>query len=196
MARALQLAERGRYAAHPNPMVGCVIVQDGDTVAEGWHAVAGAAHAEINALHAAGDRARGAIVYVTLEPCVHHGKTPPCTDALIAAGVGGVVFGIEDPNPRVSGAGLQALREAGIDVRAGLMQAEVQELNRSFIKRVTEGRPNVRLKIAASLDGRTAMASGFTSAPPISTRSARSSGTWAPSRTAFIRKRTKYSARY
>ena len=160
MARALQLAENGRYAAHPNPMVGCVIVQDGEIIAEGWHAVAGQAHAEINALQAAGKRARGSTAFVTLEPCAHHGKTPPCTVALIEAGVAEVVVGAGDPNPRVSGAGLAALREAGIGVRTGLLQAEVEELNRGFIQRVTQGRPRVRIKIAASLDGRTAMASG------------------------------------
>ena len=160
MARALQLAGKGRYAAHPNPMVGCVIVQDGEIIAEGWHAVAGQAHAEINALQAAGDRARGSTVFVTLEPCVHHGKTPPCTDALIKAGVADVVVGAEDPNPRVSGAGLAALHEAGIGVRTGLLQSEVEELNRGFTKRITQGRPLVRIKIAASLDGRIAMASG------------------------------------
>ena len=160
MARALQLAEHGRYAAHPNPMVGCVIAHDSEIVAEGWHAVAGDAHAEINALQAAGDRARDSSVYVTLEPCAHHGKTPPCTDALIEAGVAEVVVGLEDPNPRVSGAGLEALRGAGIAIRTGLLETEVQELNRGFIKRVTLGRPWVRLKVAASLDGRTAMASG------------------------------------
>ena len=160
MARALRLAANGRYAAHPNPMVGCVIAQEGEIVAEGWHAVAGEAHAEINALQAAGDRARGSTVFVTLEPCVHHGKTPPCTDALIGAGVAEVVVGAEDPNPRVSGAGFEALREAGIRVRTGLLQPEAEELNRGFIKRVTAGRPRVRIKIAASLDGRTAMASG------------------------------------
>jgi diaminohydroxyphosphoribosylaminopyrimidine deaminase/5-amino-6-(5-phosphoribosylamino)uracil reductase len=160
MARALQLAEKGRYAAHPNPMVGCVVVRDGEIVGEGWHAVAGEAHAEINALRVAGERARGASVFVTLEPCAHHGKTPPCADALIEAGVAEVVVGFEDPNPSVSGAGLDALRRAGIAIRTGLLQAEVQTLNRGFIRRVTEGRPWVRLKIAASLDGRTAMANG------------------------------------
>jgi diaminohydroxyphosphoribosylaminopyrimidine deaminase/5-amino-6-(5-phosphoribosylamino)uracil reductase len=160
MARALQLAEHGRYSAHPNPMVGCVVVRGGEVVGEGWHAVAGEAHAEIHALQAAGDNARGSTVYVTLEPCVHHGRTPPCTDALIKAGVAEVIVGLQDPNPKVSGAGVKALDAAGISVRTGLLAAESQELIRGFIKRVTQGRPCVRVKIAASLDGCIAMANG------------------------------------
>ena len=160
MARALDLAGRGRYGAHPNPMVGCVIVRDGQVVGEGWHAVAGEAHAEILALEAAGERARGATAYVTLEPCAHHGRTPPCADALVKAGVAEVVAGLEDPDPRVDGRGLQALAAAGVAVRSGLMRDEVAELIRGFIRRVTRGRPLVRLKLAASLDGRTAMANG------------------------------------
>jgi diaminohydroxyphosphoribosylaminopyrimidine deaminase/5-amino-6-(5-phosphoribosylamino)uracil reductase len=160
MARAIELAGRGRYTAHPNPMVGCVIVRDGRVVGEGWHAVAGEAHAEIIALEAAGEQARGATVYVTLEPCAHHGRTPPCADALIAAGVAEVVAGLEDPDSRVDGRGLQALAAAGIAVRSGLLRDEVAELIRGFIRRVTRGRPRVRLKLAASLDGRTAMANG------------------------------------
>ena len=160
MARAVELASRGRYGAHPNPMVGCVIVRDGQVVGEGWHAVAGEAHAEILALEAAGEQARGATVYVTLEPCAHHGRTPPCADALIGAGVAEVVAGLEDPDPRVDGRGLQALAAAGIAVRSGLLRDEVAELIRGFIRRVTRGRPRVLLKLAASLDGRTAMANG------------------------------------
>jgi diaminohydroxyphosphoribosylaminopyrimidine deaminase/5-amino-6-(5-phosphoribosylamino)uracil reductase len=160
MARALRLAERGIYTAHPNPAVGCVIVNDGDVVGEGWHEAAGRPHAEANALAAAGVAARGAIVYVTLEPCAHHGRTPPCTEALIDAGVGEVVVGLEDPDPRVDGTGIAALEAAGIRVRSGLMAASVRALIPGFLRRVTAGRPFVRLKIAASLDGRTAMANG------------------------------------
>ncbi len=160
MARALQLAARGRYAAHPNPMVGCVLVNGGEIVGEGWHEQAGEPHAEINALRAAGDRARGATVYVSLEPCVHHGKTPPCADALIEAGVGAVVAAMEDPFSEVAGRGVERLREAGIETRVGLLQASAETLNRGFISRVSRGRPFVRLKIAASLDGATAMDSG------------------------------------
>ncbi len=129
MARALRLAERGIYTAHPNPAVGCVIVNDGEVVGEGWHEAAGRPHAEVNALAAAGAAARGAIVYVTLEPCAHHGRTPPCTEALIDAGVGEVVVGLEDPDPRVDGSGIAALEAAGIRVRSGLMAASVRALN-------------------------------------------------------------------
>ena len=160
MARALQLAVRGRYGAHPNPMVGCVIVRDGAVVGEGWHERAGEPHAEINALLAAGDNARGATVYVSLEPCAHHGKTPPCADALVEAGVGRVVAAMEDPFGDVAGRGLERLREAGIPVEVGLMQEAAASLNAGFISRVQRGRPRVRLKVAASLDGATAMQSG------------------------------------
>ena len=160
MARALQLAARGRYGAHPNPMVGCVIVRDGVVVGEGWHEKAGEAHAEINALRIAGNAARGATVYVSLEPCAHHGKTPPCADALAEAGVGRVVAAMEDPFANVAGRGLQRLREAGITVEVGLMQGAAESLNAGFISRVQRGRPRVRLKVAASLDGATAMNSG------------------------------------
>lgn len=160
MARALQLAALGRYGAHPNPMVGCVIVRDGVVVGEGWHEQAGEPHAEINALRAAGDKARGATVYVSLEPCAHHGKTPPCADALVAAGVGRVVAAMEDPFDGVAGRGLQRLREAGIPAEVGLMQDAAASLNAGFISRVQRGRPRVRLKVAASLDGATAMQSG------------------------------------
>jgi len=160
MARAIELAARGRFAAHPNPMVGCVLVREGQVVGEGWHAAAGEAHAEVNALQAAGEAARGATAYVTLEPCTHHGKTPPCADALIAAGVASVVVGVEDPNPEVSGRGLEALAAAGIEVRSGLLRPQAADLVRGFLKRMTCGRPWVRLKVAASLDGCTAMANG------------------------------------
>ena len=160
MARALQLAARGRYAAHPNPMVGCVIVDDEGVVGEGWHEAAGDAHAEINALRAAGDRARGATVYVTLEPCAHHGKTPPCADALVDSGVARVVAAMQDPFDEVAGRGLARLEEAGISTDVGLMKDAAADLNRGFISRVTRGRPYVRLKIAASIDGAIAMASG------------------------------------
>jgi len=160
MAQALRLAERGQFTAHPNPMVGCVLVRAGEVVGEGWHRVAGEAHAEINALNAAGKNARGATAYVTLEPCSHHGKTPPCVDALVEAGVAEVVVGIEDPNPRVNGKGLTALADAGIRARVGLMQGDVAKLLSGFISRVTRGKPFVRLKMASSLDGCIAMASG------------------------------------
>jgi diaminohydroxyphosphoribosylaminopyrimidine deaminase / 5-amino-6-(5-phosphoribosylamino)uracil reductase len=160
MARALRLAERGIYTTHPNPAVGCVIAQGDAVVGEGWHEAAGLPHAEANALAAAGEAARGATVYVTLEPCAHHGRTPPCADALIAAAVHEVVVGLTDPDPRVDGAGIAVLEAAGIRVRSGLMQASVRALIPGFICRLTAGRPFVRLKIAASLDGRTAMANG------------------------------------
>ncbi len=160
MARALQLAARGRFAAHPNPMVGCVLVDRGEVVGEGWHERAGEPHAEILALRAAGARARGATAYVSLEPCAHHGRTPPCADALVDAGVARVVAAMEDPFDEVAGRGLERLREAGIETAVGLMQSSAEALNRGFISRVTRGRPFVRLKIAASLDGATAMDSG------------------------------------
>lgn len=160
MARAIELAGQGIYSAHPNPMVGCVIVNDGRVVGEGWHEMAGAPHAEINALDKAGERARGATVYVTLEPCSHHGKTPPCVDALIEAGVAEVVIGIEDPNPDVNGGGIAALERANIVTRHGLMQDEICAQLAGFISRMTRGRPFVRLKMACSLDGCIAMANG------------------------------------
>ena len=160
MSRALEIAANGRFTAHPNPMVGCVIVNDGVVVGEGWHAVAGEPHAEVHALQDAAGRARGARVYVTLEPCVHHGKTPPCADALIRAGVAEVLIAMTDPNPKVAGRGTEALRAAGVAVSTGLLAESAAELNRGFIKRMTSGRPRVVLKIAASLDGATAMRSG------------------------------------
>ncbi|MFA7593800.1 MAG: bifunctional diaminohydroxyphosphoribosylaminopyrimidine deaminase/5-amino-6-(5-phosphoribosylamino)uracil reductase RibD [Thiohalobacteraceae bacterium] len=160
MARALQLAERGLYTTDPNPRVGCVLVRAGEIVGEGWHERAGGPHAEVQALRAAGERARGATAYVTLEPCSHHGRTPPCSDALIAAGVTRVIAGLQDPNPRVAGNGLAQLRAAGIDTQVGLLAAESAALNPGFVSRMRRGRPYVRCKLAMSLDGRTAMASG------------------------------------
>jgi diaminohydroxyphosphoribosylaminopyrimidine deaminase/5-amino-6-(5-phosphoribosylamino)uracil reductase len=160
MARALQLAARGRYSAHPNPMVGCVLVNNGVVVGEGWHECAGEAHAEINALREAGEKARGAVAYVTLEPCAHHGKTPPCVDALIEAGVAKVIAAMQDPFEQVSGRGLEALQEADIETGVGLMQSAAEALNAGFLSRATRGRPFLRLKIAASLDGAIAMESG------------------------------------
>jgi len=160
MARALELARRGLFTTDPNPRVGSVIVKDGNVVGEGFHARAGEPHAEIHALRAAGEQARGATVYLTLEPCCHHGKTPPCSDALIAAGVGRVIAAMQDPNPRVAGKGFAALNAAGIGTASGLMQAEAEALNPGFIRRMKTGRPYVRVKLAASLDGRTAVANG------------------------------------
>lgn len=160
MARAIHLAERGLFTTDPNPRVGCVVVRDGEVVGEGWHQIAGGPHAEINALNQAAERARGAIAYVTLEPCCHHGKTPPCSEALIEAGVSRVVVAMEDPNPQVAGDGLKQLAAAGIEVESGLMEAQAMALNPGFIKRMHSGRPFVRCKLAMSLDGRTAMASG------------------------------------
>lgn len=161
MTRALQLAERGLCSTSPNPRVGCVLVDAGDQViAEGWHETAGAAHAEIHALQQAGEKARGATAYVTLEPCSHHGKTGPCCEALIAAGIARVVYGIQDPNPQVAGRGLQKLHDAGIAVDGPLLEKETRALNSGFIKRMRSGLPLVRVKMAMSLDGRTAMASG------------------------------------
>jgi diaminohydroxyphosphoribosylaminopyrimidine deaminase/5-amino-6-(5-phosphoribosylamino)uracil reductase len=161
MARALRLAERGVYTTDPNPNVGCVIVAgDGTVAGEGWHERAGQGHAEVLALAQAGDRAAGATVYVTLEPCSHHGRTPPCADALIAAGVARVVCAMEDPNPQVAGQGKAALEQSGIRVQSGLMAAAARELNRGFVARMERGRPWLRVKLAVSADGRTAMASG------------------------------------
>jgi diaminohydroxyphosphoribosylaminopyrimidine deaminase / 5-amino-6-(5-phosphoribosylamino)uracil reductase len=160
MARALKLAARGLYTTTPNPRVGCVLVNDGAVVGEGWHERAGEAHAEVRALEAAGAAAHGATAYVTLEPCSHHGRTPPCADALIAAGVSRVVAAMQDPNPLVAGQGVAALRAGGIEAEAGLLEEEARELNIGFVSRMTRGRPWLRMKIAASLDGRTALANG------------------------------------
>lgn len=160
MAHALQLARRGLYTADPNPRVGCVIVNDGSVVGEGWHERTGEAHAEIIALEQAGTRARGATVYVTLEPCCHTGRTPPCTDALIKAGVSRVVAAMTDPNPLVAGQGLRALEGAAITTQSGMLGAQARELNPGFVSRMQQQRPFVRAKLAVSIDGRTAMASG------------------------------------
>ena len=160
MARALELARKGVYSTHPNPRVGCVIVRDGEVVGEGWHVRAGEPHAEVHALRQAGDKARGATAYVTLEPCSHHGRTPPCADALVNAGVARVVAAMQDPNPDVAGRGLLRLMSAGIAVQSGVLEGEARALNKGFLKRMEHGLPYVRVKLAMSLDGRTAMASG------------------------------------
>jgi diaminohydroxyphosphoribosylaminopyrimidine deaminase / 5-amino-6-(5-phosphoribosylamino)uracil reductase len=160
MQRALTLAARGLESTDPNPRVGCVIAQRGRIVGEGWHERAGEAHAEVVALRAAGSQATGATAYVTLEPCSHHGRTPPCVEALTAARLARVVYAAADPNPRVNGQGAAALRAAGISVEAGLLEAESAALNAGFFRRMTCGRPLVRLKLAMSLDGRTALANG------------------------------------
>ena len=161
MARALQLARRGLYTTDPNPRVGCVIVKDGKIVGEGWHERAGEPHAEINALNQAGKmNTHSAGVYLTLEPCCHQGRTPPCTQALIKAGVRRVVVAMRDPNPLVAGKGLKEIESHGIQTEVGLMEAEAAALNPGFISRMKRGRPFVRVKLAASLDGRTGMANG------------------------------------
>lgn len=160
MARALLLARRGLYSADPNPRVGCVLVRNARIVGDGWHERAGEAHAEVRALEAAGAQAQGATAYVTLEPCCHYGRTPPCTDALLNAGVTRMVAAMTDPNPQVAGRGLAQLRAAGMTVECGLLEAEARALNPGFIQRMTQGRPFVRIKLAMSLDGRTALASG------------------------------------
>lgn len=159
MARALELAKQGLYTTDPNPRVGCVLVKHNEIIAEGWHQRAGGAHAEIDAL-AKTDSAAGATAYVTLEPCSHHGRTGPCCDALIQAGVARVVVAMQDPNPLVGGNGIAKLRSAGIQVDCGILEQDAKSLNLGFIKRMTSGYPFVRSKMAMSLDGRTAMASG------------------------------------
>lgn len=160
MAQALRLAERGLYTATPNPRVGCVIVREGAVVGEGWHERAGEPHAEIHALQQAGVQARGATVYVTLEPCSHHGRTPPCAEALVKAGVARVVVAMQDPNPLVSGAGLKIMVDAGIQVECGLLEQAAGDLNAGFVSRMQRGRPWLRLKVAATLDGKTALSNG------------------------------------
>ncbi|WP_018411874.1 bifunctional diaminohydroxyphosphoribosylaminopyrimidine deaminase/5-amino-6-(5-phosphoribosylamino)uracil reductase RibD [Methyloversatilis thermotolerans] len=160
MARALRLAARGLWTTTPNPRVGCVLVRDGHIVGEGWHERAGEPHAEVHALRAAGEAARGATAYVTLEPCSHHGRTPPCADALLAAGVSRVVAAMRDPNPLVSGRGLDRLAAAGIATDCGVLEADARELNIGFVSRMTRGLPWVRLKTASSLDGVTALDNG------------------------------------
>ena len=160
MVRALQLAARGLNGTAPNPRVGCVIVQGETVVGEGWHRQAGGPHAEVFALQAAGDKARGATAYVSLEPCCHQGRTPPCSDALLKAGIGRVVYAAQDPNPQVNGGGGQALQAAGVEVCRGLLALESERLNAGFFMRMRRGRPLIRCKIATSLDGRTALADG------------------------------------
>jgi len=160
MARAIQLAWQGLYTTSPNPRVGCVLVKDGVVVGEGFHLRAGEGHAEVNALAAAGEQARGATAYVTLEPCSHYGRTPPCAEGLIKAGVARVVAGMVDPNPQVAGRGMTMLTDVGIEAEAGLLEAQARELNPGFIKRMEQGLPFVTVKSAISLDGRTAMQSG------------------------------------
>ncbi len=160
MQHAIRLAKKGLYTTDPNPCVGCVIVKDEKIVGEGWHQRAGEGHAEINALKQAATKAKDATVFITLEPCSHTGKTPPCVDALINAGVKKVIAAMTDPNPLVAGSGLKKLQDAGIETEYGLLESQARELNPGFIKRMECGRPFVRIKLAMSLDGRTAMASG------------------------------------
>jgi len=160
MAHALQLAACGLYTTTPNPRVGCVIVKDGQVVGEGWHQRAGTPHAEIHALKQAGHTARGATVYLTLEPCSHHGRTPPCAEALIQAGVGRVIAAMTDPHPLIAGGGIDMLTLAGIQAEVGLMESDARALNPGFISRMTRQRPWVRLKTASTLDGKTALANG------------------------------------
>ena len=160
MARALRLAEQALYTTSPNPRVGCLIVRHGEVAGEGWHQRAGEPHAEVHALRAAGAAARGATAYVTLEPCSHFGRTPPCADALIEAGVARVVVAMEDPNPLVAGRGIERLRAAGIVVDCGVLEDPARELNIGFVSRMRRGRPWLRLKLAASLDGKTALSNG------------------------------------
>ncbi len=160
MARALELAERGLWTTDPNPRVGCVIADGERVIAEGWHERAGGPHAEAMALAAAGAAARGATAYVTLEPCCHHGRTPPCADALIGAGIARVVYAMRDPNPRVAGGGIARLAAAGVAVEGGLLEPAARELNPGFISRMERGRPWVTVKLAASLDGGTALPDG------------------------------------
>lgn len=160
MSRAIQLAKRGKYTTAPNPNVGCVIWRDGEIVGEGFHYRAGEPHAEVHALRMAGEKAYGAVAYVTLEPCSHYGRTPPCAEGLIKSGIRKVICAMVDPNPQVAGRGLQMLREAGIEVASGLLEADAQALNPAFIKRMQTGLPYVQLKMAASLDGQTALANG------------------------------------
>lgn len=160
MARALQLAEKGRFTTKPNPRVGCVLVKNGKIIGEGFHERAGQAHAEINALKNATEDTRGATAYVTLEPCSHHGKTPPCCDALIQTGISRLVVAMSDPNPLVSGRGLKRCEDAGIDITCNVLRTDAEILNRGFISRMTRKRPFVQSKIAMSLDGKTALSNG------------------------------------
>lgn len=184
MARALKLAERGLYTTDPNPRVGCVLLRDGRIVGEGYHRRAGEPHAERLAIDAAGALARGATAYVTLEPCCHHGRTPPCTDALLAAGVARVVVAVEDPNPVVDGRGLERLRAAGVAVTTGVLEGPSRALNPGFYKRMRQRLPYVRCKLAASLDGRTAMADG--ESRWISSEAARTDVQWLRARSSAV----------
>ncbi|MBU1465431.1 MAG: bifunctional diaminohydroxyphosphoribosylaminopyrimidine deaminase/5-amino-6-(5-phosphoribosylamino)uracil reductase RibD, partial [Gammaproteobacteria bacterium] len=154
MAKAIQLAKKGRYTTHPNPRVGCVLVKDQQIIGQGFHVKAGEGHAEVNALADAKQDAVGATAYVTLEPCSHQGKTPPCADALIKAGVARVVYGMQDPNPEVSGNGLVKIKKAGIEIIGPVLESDCEALNPGFIKRMREGLPYVRVKLAMSMDGR------------------------------------------
>ncbi|MGF1716891.1 bifunctional diaminohydroxyphosphoribosylaminopyrimidine deaminase/5-amino-6-(5-phosphoribosylamino)uracil reductase RibD [Photobacterium chitinilyticum] len=160
MLRAIELAKRGRFTTAPNPNVGCVIAHGDNIVGEGYHYQAGQPHAEVFALRAAGDKAEGATAYVTLEPCSHYGRTPPCAEALIHAKVSRVVCAMVDPNPQVAGRGIEMLQVAGVEVQTGLLEADAQALNPGFIKRMKTGMPYIQLKLAASLDGRTALSNG------------------------------------
>ena len=160
MARALQLARKGIYSTHPNPAVGCLIVNDGKIVGKSWHEEAGQAHAEVIALKQADSSAKGATMYVTLEPCSHLGKTPPCVKSIIKSGISRVVIATEDPNPLVNRSGISELQRAGIDITLGVGQVQAKQINRGFLKRISTGIPWVTLKIASSLDGKTAMADG------------------------------------
>ncbi|MBT0326979.1 bifunctional diaminohydroxyphosphoribosylaminopyrimidine deaminase/5-amino-6-(5-phosphoribosylamino)uracil reductase RibD, partial [Vibrio campbellii] len=160
MSRALKLAKRGIYTTAPNPNVGCVIVRDGEIVGEGHHHRAGEPHAEVHAMRMAGDKTQGATAYVTLEPCSHYGRTPPCAEGLIKAKVARVVCAMEDPNPKVAGRGFQMLRDAGVEVQVGLLESEAIELNKGFIKFMQTGMPYIQLKMAASLDGQSALSNG------------------------------------
>lgn len=160
MTQALRLAERGLYTTSPNPRVGCVIVKNGQLIGEGFHLKAGQPHAEVHALRQAGNHTKGATAYVTLEPCSHYGRTPPCAHALVEAGVSRVVIAMQDPNPLVAGKGISYLQSHGIEVTSGLLQTQAQALNPGFILSMTQQRPYVRLKVAASLDGKTALANG------------------------------------
>lgn len=160
MQKAIALAQQGQYSTRPNPNVGCVIVKDGQMVGAGFHPQAGQPHAEVFALRQAGELARGATAYVTLEPCAHYGRTPPCAKGLVEAGVAKVIVACSDPNPLVAGKGVQILKDAGIEVEVGICEKEAAVLNRGFLKAMSTGMPYVRLKVASSLDGRTAMASG------------------------------------
>ncbi len=160
MANALRLAKKGQYTAHPNPMVGCVLAKNGKIIGEGWHKITGTAHAEINALKDAGEEAEGSTAYITLEPCSQYGKTPPCFESLIKAGIKKVIASIKDPSQKLSGKGLESMQAAGIEVQYGLLSSAAEEVNRGFLMRVNKHRPFVQLKLAISLDGAISMKNG------------------------------------